>query len=293
MANYPTHSLHGEIVTGEIDKKVDLKDEDIRTFCLGFDTLIVPDNDLFKLLHRKDTKTYFESLIKLIIDNKLQDNSEAMAFLYGQLDHFILDIYLHPLIYYMTKGLDKEYTMDYHALFEHWMDDYVIEKYRDGELVPYDKLKIDDVRFRIAIDELYKRLYNKDNIATKYDIGITLTYLYDYLIRRNHLLVAPQICSILNLGDVFYGDSERAIPFLNLNHDVWYNPETEEKLTTSFDDLWLKSIEQAEEALTDVNRAIYGGKPITTSFITDNLSANTGLNCDVPQEFKKIKIYKR
>ena len=292
MANYTAHSIHGETVVDEIEnKEVEIKKDDIRTFSIGFDSLILPDGDLFRTLHRKNTKEYFETLIKLIKDNKLQDDSEALAFLYGQLDHFILDIYTHPLIYYMTKGLKKEHYMDYHALLEHWIDDFVIETYNEGQIPEYNKLAINDIVLRMTIDELYKKLYNKDNMATKYDLGIMATYLYEYLIRRNRILVAPQICNLLNMGDIFYGQIEKAIPFLNLNHDIWYNPETEEEMKDSFPDLWLKSIEASKEALEDVNRAIYLDKPITTRFITDNLSANTGLNCDIPQQFKKIKRY--
>ena len=30
-----------------------------------------------------------------------------MSFLYGQIDHYILDVIMHPLIYYMTEDMPK------------------------------------------------------------------------------------------------------------------------------------------------------------------------------------------
>ena len=39
-----------------------------------------------------------------------------MAFLYGQLDHFILDMIMHPLIYYMTENMPKENLLEPHVI---------------------------------------------------------------------------------------------------------------------------------------------------------------------------------
>ena len=95
MPSYKTHSIHGELVLNDIDKKVEIDRNDIRTFCFGFDTLIFSDYSLFKYQHRNNTKDYFETLLQLIKEKGLQDNSEVMAFIYGQLDHFVLDIVIH------------------------------------------------------------------------------------------------------------------------------------------------------------------------------------------------------
>lgn len=292
MPNYMTHSVHGEKVLEEIDKRIELNINDFKTFCIGFDTFILTDYSLFKRQHREKTKDYFEALLKEIKKRNLQDNSETISFLYGELDHFILDIIIHPLIYYMTKALKKEHLMDYHSLVETWIDDYVIQKYGDIEPHYYHKWRIKDKELKTLIREVYKNIYNESNMIFKYDVGISSVNIYDYLARRNRALIAPLICKAVNLGDILYRkDIERIKPFLNLNHEIWYNPETEEELTESFDDLWAKAIEEAKEAIYDVNRFLYDDKPLTTRIIKDNLSANTGLPCDIPQTLKKVKRY--
>lgn len=75
MPAYKTHAIHGELVLPDIDKKVDIKCEDIKTFCFGPDTLIATDYRIFNYQHSHKVKLYFEAIMSLIKENKLQDNS--------------------------------------------------------------------------------------------------------------------------------------------------------------------------------------------------------------------------
>ena len=74
----------------------------------------------------KDSKYFFAYLMREIKNSHNLDNPEAIAFLYGQIDHFILDVIMHPLIYYMTDDLPKEHLIDPHGLVENLIDDYVM-----------------------------------------------------------------------------------------------------------------------------------------------------------------------
>ena len=103
MPNYKTHSIHGEIVLPNINNRVYIDNEAIKTYSMGPDVLISTDYKTFNTQHCSNTRDYFLLLIELIKTNKLYDNSEVMAYLYGQIDHYILDILLHPLIYYMSE----------------------------------------------------------------------------------------------------------------------------------------------------------------------------------------------
>ena len=292
MPSYKTHSIHGEEILKRIDKRIELDKEDLKTYCIGFDTLIPTEYQLFKSLHNNNTKLYFETIIKYIKDNKLQDNSEVISFLYGQLDHFILDISIHPLIYYMTALKEKEHLIDYHGLVEMWIDEYVMNKHHKNDKSYYHKWKINDEELKRLIREIYIKLFDKSNMVLKYDIGIISNNLYDLLIRENKIMVAPLICKLINIGDIIYKDDlERVKPYLNSEKEVWYNPETEEKLTKSFDDLWEESVVVSEEAIYDVNRHLYDDRPLTTRIIKDNLSANTGLPCEHKQKLKCLKRY--
>lgn len=293
MPSYKTHAIHGEMILPNIMTRISINKEDLKSFCMGPDALIATDYRIFELQHIKNTRNYFKTLLKLIKKYKLQDNSEVMAFLYGQLDHFVLDIIMHPLIYYYTSNLPKEHLLDPHGLVENLIDDYVMQKYHHNEENYYHKVIISDYKLAKLINDAYKKVYNVNNESLKYSVGMILISLYDSLIRRDKLLLAKVIMKIINIGDITYHkDYQAVIPFLNLNNDVWYNPETGEKHTESFDNLWDKACEVALETIDDVNRYLYQNKNIINPIILNDISFNTGLPCHEGQKLKYIKKYR-
>ncbi len=292
MPSYKTHSIHGEVLLDNLDNRIEIDKESLKTYCIGFDSLMICDYDFFKKHHNYRTKEYFETVLKYIKDNHLQDNSEVMAYFYGQLDHFILDIAIHPLIYYMTSHKEKDYKLDYHALVEMWTDEYVMRKYNKTEKKYYHQRTIHDIELKRLMDYVYKRVYNKTRMVLKYDIGIISIAKFDELVRNNTLKIMPLIIKMINLGQIVYlDDLDQVLPYLNLEKDTWYNPETGEEYTKSFDDLWDESLETSREAIEDVNRFLYDDKPLKTRIITDNLSANTGLPNKIKQKIKYFKKY--
>ena len=292
MPSYKTHSIHGEIILPDIKTRIEIDKEDLKLFCLGPDTLIATDYKLFEMQHMKDTREYFKELIKLIKKNKLQDNSEVMAFLYGQLDHFILDMIMHPLIYYMTEEMPKEHLMDPHGLVENLIDDYVMWKYDRNDENYYLKTKISDRKLIKLINDAYKRVYHTNNISLKYSYGMILINIYDSLVRRDKLFLAKGIMKLINLGDISYHkDYKVALPYLNLEHEEWLDPETGEKHHESFDNLWNKACEVALETIQDVNMYLYQDKSIKNPIIENNISFNTGLPCEKGQMKRFVKKY--
>lgn len=292
MPSYKTHSIHGELILPYINHNIKLNKEDIKTFCIGPDTMTATDYKLFDYQHSNKIKEYFESLLKLVKQNKLQDNSEVMAFVYGQIDHYILDIIMHPYIYYITENLPKNNVILPHSLIEMWIDDYIVKKFNIEEKNYYHKLKINSQKLKDLINNLYSKVYNKSLSYLKYKYGMLLINLFDLKIRRNSIKIAPLLTKILNIGDIVYHEnSNTVLPYLNLNNDVWYNPETGEKSNDSFDDLWNKSIEISLETIEDINKYLYSDRNINNSYIANNISYNTGLPCEQGQSFKYVKKY--
>ena len=113
MPSYKTHSIHSELIFDDMDKRTTIDKEDVKAFAMGPDTLISSDFNTFKIAHKYAVKDYYELLLKLIKNEKLLENGEVMAFLYGQLDHFVLDVITHPLIYYMTEGEPAKHSNPY------------------------------------------------------------------------------------------------------------------------------------------------------------------------------------
>jgi hypothetical protein len=97
----------------------------------------------------------------------------------------------------------------------------------------------------------------------------------------------------MNIGNFIYEkDLNRILPYLNLTHGVWYNPETGEEYTSSFEDLWEKSMEISLETINDVNMNIYQDKKLSNPLIMNNTSFNTGFSCESGQTLKYVKKYK-
>ena len=293
MPTYKTHSIHGELILPDIDKKIEIKKEDIKAFCMGPDAMILTDNKTFNYQHTNKTRDYFVTMINLIKEKKLYDNSEVMAFLYGQVDHFILDVIMHPLIYYMTEGLERKHKIKPHGLIENWIDDYTTQKYNKTEILYYHKWFIKNLKLMKIIDETYKEVYGVKNESLKYSFGIFTTVMFDTLIRKNVIGIVPIASKIINTGDFTYKkDLDRVLPYLNLNKDTWYNPETGEKYTESFEELWKKSIEITLETINDINNYLYQDKQLTNPYIMNNISYNTGFKCEKGQHLKYVKRYK-
>ena len=292
MPSYKTHAIHGEIILPKILLKTDINVEDLKSYCMGPDALILTDYKLFELQHIKNTRDYFKTLIKLIKNNKLQDNSEVMAFLYGQIDHFILDIIMHPLIFYMTDEMPKDHLMDPHGIVENLIDDYVVWKFDKNEKVYYHKKGISDKKLMKLINDAYKKVYHANNISLKYSFGMTLMNIYDSLIRRDKLFLAKSVMKLINFGDISYHNNYKvALPYLNLNHDEWFDPETGEKHYESFDNLWDKACEVALETIQDVNQYLYQDKKLRNPIINSDTSFNTGRPCNEGQTKRFVKKY--
>ena len=293
MPNYKTHSIHGEIVLPNINNRVYIDNEAIKTYSMGPDVLISTDYKTFNTQHCRNTRDYFLLLIELIKTNKLYDNSEVMAYLYGQIDHYILDILLHPLIYYMSEDIDSNCKLGGHGLIENWIDDYIIDKYDKNDIFYYRKNSTNDKELNNIIDEVYNKIFNRKNESIKYNIGIFLTILYDSLARRNLIGIFPLINKIFNIGDIINNSNyDRVIPYLNLDNSIWTNPVSGEEYNYTFDDLWDKSIEEAINTIEDINNYFYNNKSINNKYILNNLSYNTGYPCCDKEKFVYVKKYK-
>ena len=169
MPSYFTHSQVTLSLTKDmlIDAKTQILDyvdydnfiECLKLSCIGPDSLISTSYDLFVYQHVNKTRYFFENMINIIKSKKLYNNPYVISFLYGQIAHYIVDVTTHPFIYYVTGGMPKNHLMDYHGLFENWLDDYVfteIYKKSFSDIAAfYKKSFISDHSLNGFINELY------------------------------------------------------------------------------------------------------------------------------------------
>ena len=292
MPSYKTHAIQGELILPEVNLRVDLDKDDFRMFCLGPDALAPINTGLFKLNHCYNTKEFLLSIIEYIKVSGLQDNPEVMAFLYGQLEHFVLDLIIHPLIFYMTEGMPRESIVNGHGLVEHLIDDYVMHKYKMGKGNYFKKIGINYQETYDLINYVYERVYNVSNVGIQYASGILMTKFYDGKIRGDKTNIIKSITDLFNLGDIKYHKNYKlAYPYLNLEHNVWLNPETGYEYNLSFDDLWVRANELLLDLIEDVNNYLYRDIPFNNTLVMSNLSYLTGLPCEFGQTKKYYKKY--
>jgi hypothetical protein len=279
--------------------EVEIKKSDIETFSFGPDTLIATDFKTFSEQHKKNVRLYFETLLCLIKERKLQDNSEVMAFLYGQLDHYALDIACHPLIYYMTEGAPKEHKLALHGLVEMWLDDYIMQFFDKKEKHYFHKWYLRDPELRKLVDNLYEAVFNVKGEAAKYTRGIIAMNILDTYIRTNAIKIAPFILEKANVGDILYhyNEFERVLPYLNHESKKWTIPWSGEESTDTLEQLWHKSFPISLEMIETANNYLYRDRELSSQFMPEatyferDCSYNTGLPCVEKEEFPFVKKY--
>lgn len=173
MPSYITHATLGKIVhnKSQTDNKLyktDIKEEDILTFSLGHD-LSSLSNNMNYLTHNTNTKLFFYNLISYIKTNKLYDNPNIMAYLYGHITHYYLDTLIHPYINQLTKG-ELE-----HLLLELNFDDYIKKEILNtNNTSKYIFNGNISKELKDCINENYYKVYNKTNIYLSYILMIKL-----------------------------------------------------------------------------------------------------------------------
>lgn len=309
--NAPSHSINSFLVWKKLVTPIKIDYRLMGMHAVGADILIAPDFDLFERQHKEGTKDFFITFINYIKKYNLQNNPEVMACLYGHINHLVSDAITHPMIYYMTEGIKKDYWVDYHGLSEYLIDDYLMKKYKfDKEYFFYDETNIKTPELIEILSKTYEKVYGVKNEGSKYNLGILLTNMFHVLYRKNLLNIPKTFTKLTSfkdkmdaliqkknvdtngVGDLLYHNNiELASFFMNMDHKEWLNPMTGEVSTESFEDLFNKAVEETIKTIKDVNNYIYNDIPLTNSYILNNISYNTGLPCELGQNFKYLKKY--
>ena len=290
MPTYGLHEKMAEVAFKPMQKYIDLDVKYIMLNAIGPDAFMVTASKLFDRQHVENVGDYFVCLMDEIKSNKLLENPDAMAYLYGAIFHYALDVITHPLIYFMTQANDYGSRIwDLHGVFELWLDDYFHDLYHDEDNKNLFAVKhIKDKTTNQLIDYVYNRVYCVNNAALKYNTGLELLIFFEKTVRQNKAHVAPLFDKLVSHGQIYNnGDKYRAVPYLNLEHDVIYDPVTCEHFTDSFLDLWYKALEYGLELVEMANNYLY--KDIPINYDAFNKSYNTG---HIWTGDSEIKIYR-
>lgn len=320
MAGTVTHTYFAKDVYKKLDKNTSsiIKDSknSFETFAQGHDIFYfcgLNGKKIDLLFHSSNTQNFFINLINYIRKNKLEYNSEIMAYLYGNICHYALDSILHPYIIYKAGDYNKKYknTLKYngkHNEVESYIDAFMIN---DREKIKPNKLDLKCFCFKykplskdlcLLINTVYKETYNKRNIGKKYKKGLkNMKFLYS-LLRNDKNGLKKQIYkfidshsfkSMMRFSPISYVYKLNKNHFyLNLDHRKWCHPMYKNEIYSySFDDLYKQAIDLSLELINASNAVLFYNK--TSNYLKryfKNTSYISGKNCSDKKEFKYFEF---
>lgn len=324
MASSVTHDYFSVDVYNNLNKNVKNKllshIDDFKCFAQGPDPYFFFDfhlskkaKDIFEInraMQHSHINKHFISLINYINKKNYYSNSQVIAYLYGQICHFILDSNIHPFVVYNTgRYNEKDYkTYKYNGLheeMEYFIDIYLISK---REKISPRKFKVYKHILNISkfndelkdlIDTVTKDVYGFDNVSKVYYKSIRDMKKFYYVFNYDRFGIKKRIYKIMDLvckNKVvrkeelsFCVDPNSKLYYLNNDRNYWIHPcDNKEKYNLSFDDLYNISINKATNLIETIDKMLEK-KEINVKKLEKligNLDYGTGKDCDLNLKFK-------
>jgi uncharacterized membrane protein YbaN (DUF454 family) len=251
-------------------------------------------------MHQNKTQIFFVNLVTMIKSKKLEDNPEVLAFLYGLIAHYALDMTAHPFVLYKTGVFDKNNKSSYkyfggHELMESYIDAYYMKE--KGKINPR---KFDVISFCFKdisisntlcslINDVFKQTFNQQGICYKYRKSIKQMKCFYHLFRTDRFGIKK---IIYKLGQILPFDVEldaisyhikldRNDYYLNLNKESWHHPLNKKDIYNySFDELYSIALSTAVRLISEVDKVLLNKKDIRYLHeLFPNLSYATGRDC--------------
>lgn len=309
-----THYKFANDVMKKADKKISesltLEKIYYKIFSQSFDNLFYYNFFLFQTnnktqklgsdAHITNVNLYFLNILKYMIDNNLRDNKILREYLFGSINHYVLDSTVHPYVYYKTGVYEKNDKTTYkyngkHVRLEFMLDAYFYnedtnKKYKDFDIAKniVKKVKFDNELNNI-LDSVFFQTFNVANISKYYEKSyIHCNYIYKYVIFDKY----GRKKALFSIYDIFQNNKTKAYKYnttyiktvdesiLNLEHNIWYNPCNKKLVSEdSIIDLYNKAVEKACELITIAFCVLEGGEDLKVFLDkVGNNSYRTGLD---------------
>lgn len=278
-------------------------------------------NNIQREMHEHKTQQFFIEVVKYIHENNLTNDGMAMAFLFGYICHYHLDIHCHPFIE-AQKMRQQSNRKSFHAILEYAIDEEFIKRRENVKpsgfkvYKKFFKVKEFPVELKKMINETTSNVYDFGNdikesdLATHYEAcanymrifwrlanmdrtGIKLVcykgldkLLHNKLFNSSIHTVA-ELSFYNKYSDEFMNDN------LNMEHNCWAYPDDKSIMYDySFWDLYDISVMSASEDIEQVSSLLKNEQLDIKALeqIFTNLSYGNGLPCrDSSIEENKIK----
>ena len=212
--------------------------------------------------HNKDTDLYFFNMIEYIKENKLYNDLDAMSLLYGNISHYFLDVYTHPLIYYISENCVSLNKLNSHILTEGYISSYMSEKEQHTDYMNLKSNYIGSLNFanpnlKNLIRETYYKTYNDLTILKSYKTTFELIKLIEKLTKENRFTSKEKLIKLSKFKEYLEINNLSKEDLTNEQKEYWINPVTNEKYNESFIELYNKALTKTYEAIYHVNKYLY------------------------------------
>ena len=261
--------------------------------------------------HRHNTQDYIINIIKNIKKNKLENNPEILAYLYGTITHYVLDSNCHPYIFYKTGVYRKKEknTRKYfggHNKIEKDLDAiyYKKETGKDYNQCNITKEIIGKTIFSKELVNLinivYEDTYNKKDIGKYYLKGIKDAKIINTLVVNDRFglkkLLYKLIDLLINKNQSYISTYSTYIKnpntdYLNTEKKEWNHPCLPNlKYNYSFEELYNMSINKTVKIIRVINKVLYENKDINDILqYIPNLDYSTGLPIEEANQLRHFE----
>ncbi len=267
---------------------------------------------LAKKGHKKNAQKYFCTIVEEIKNNNYQNNEQALAYLYGSINHYILDSTCHPFIFYKTgvydkKRKDRHKYIGLHGDMESNIEAfYYINKYKKmyynanitKEFIPKIKFSKD---LENIMNIAYYKTYDFKDMAKYYFKSYNLSrHLYrifindKYGIKKSIYKIIDKVAFFRENNYEYYTTyiKQPNIKYLNIDHKEWVYPSDKTiKMNDSFIDLYNKALKKTQELIILADKVI-NDKADIKDFENKigNLSYVRGLDCDRSKPMEEFEF---
>lgn len=265
--------------------KCDINLSSFKVSCLSVD--LAKFSSVSYDTHNRDTDVYFFNMINYIKENRLYIYGDVMAILYGSICHYCLDVYTHPLIYYISYDCLKTGIISPHNLTEGYISSYMLERKNITDSFNYiGDINFNNLNIINVLDYTYDKTYNYSNIINIYRLTFDMVKLLEKCVsnfNKEMLIKVSRFNKFLEVNNLTRNE------IVNEDNLIWSNLITGEKFNYSFMELYNMAIIRAYDVIYLVNRYIYDNVNVDLAKLFTNLSYDTGVSISLGRSIKYVR----
>ncbi len=259
---------------------------------------------------REKINEYFKNIILSLKELKMEQNQDALAYLYGSLTHYVLDSICHPFIIYQAGWIDNENpNYEYRGNHEkievsidaiYWQEKNNRPLYKES----LTNLLLPNINFSKDLMNLIGLTYNKtfqmENMGKIYETCVKQGNMIIKFFVTDHFGIKKILYKIfdaifqknfLKYQYLSFYQKKKQEEYLNRNHDEWCNPVNNKlRSIESFDDLYQKALKECLNLFYLTDQVLQNKLDLDTylQFLGDK-SYTTGLDWKEPSKMRFFK----